>query len=265
MGIVAVSGTASGAGKTVTAAAIAALGLARGLSVAVVKLAQIGLPRDLEEIERLAPGTATYEYARYADVLSPAAAARYAGDRSLHLPAVAKSVAALDAEFDLVLVEGTGSLLERFGTDGWTLAELAWALQAPALVVTGTDRDAPGHTALVAESLRMRGVQLAGVVIGSWPKDPDLVARCNVADLEAVTGRPLAGVLPADAADVLPADATGAYGARKRTWRDTSRPQHGEFLAIARESLDVAWGGHFDAAAFRDSADPTPAGTSITG
>lgn len=245
MGTVAVSGTSTGVGKTVTTAAIAALALAHGRRVAVVKLAQTGVPPgapgDLAEIERLAPGVATYEYARYPHPLSPDAAARHTGDRPLRLTAATKSVAALDTEFDLVLVEGTGGLLERFGPDGWTLAEFAWSVQAPVLVVAGTDRDAPSHAALTVETLTARGVQLAGLVIGSWPAEPDVAARCNVADFESVVGRPLDGVLPAGG------------------------PDSGDFLAIARAGLDASWGGAFDAAAFREGADPTPAGTSVTG
>jgi dethiobiotin synthetase len=245
VGIVVVTGTSTGVGKTVTTSAVAALARARGRDVAVVKLAQTGVlpgePGDVAEAGRLAPGVATYEYARYPHALSPEAAARRAGDRALRLTAAAKSVAALDTEFQLVLVEGTGGLLERFGPDGWTLAELAWSVQAPALVVTDAGRDAPSHTALVIETLTVRGVQLAGLVIGSWPKDPDLVARGNVADLEDIAGRPLNGVLPAGAPDAA------------------------DFLGIAREGVDASWGGVFDATAFRDRADPTPAGTSVTG
>ncbi len=227
------------------------------MAVAVVKVAQTGLragePGDLAEVERLAPGVATYEYARYADALSPEAAARHAADRALGLTAVAKGVAALGAEFDLVLVEGTGSLLERFGPDGWTIAELAWSVQAPVLLVTDSGRDAPSHIALAVELLTIRGIRFAGLVIGSWPRNPDRVARSNVADFECVTGRPLAGVLPVGA----PA-ASRSHDARCTSEDDV-------FLALAHAGLDAAWGGGFDAAAFRDRADPTPAGTSITG
>jgi len=245
VGIVAVSGTSNEVGKTVTTAAVAALARARGRTVAVVKPAQTGLlagePGDLAEIARLAPGVGTYEYARYPDAVSPAAAARQAGDRPLRLTAVAKGIAALGSEFELVLVEGTGGLLERFGPDGWTLAELAWSVQAPALVVAPAGRAAVNHTALTVEVLAARGVALAGLVIGCWPGNPDLTARCSVADLEAVAGRPLSGVLPAGA------------------------PGEEDFLAIARGGLDATWSGTFDAAAFRDSVDPTPAGTSVPG
>ncbi|GAA3396204.1 dethiobiotin synthase [Cryptosporangium minutisporangium] len=242
MGIVAVTGTSTEVGKTVTTAAIAALARSRGRSVAVIKPAQTGLrpdePGDLAEVERLAPGVVTYEYARYPDPLSPEAAARQTGDRPLRLAAVAKSIAALDDDYDLVLVEGAGGLLVRFGPDGWTLADLAWAVQAPVLLVAAAGLGTLNHTALTAEALDGRGVPLAGLVVGSWPADPDLATRCNVADLETVTGRPLDGVLPAGA------------------------PHETDFLSVARAGLNDSWGGTFDAAAFRTSIDPTPATTS---
>lgn len=240
MGIVAVNGTSTGVGKTVTTAAVAALARARGRTVAVVKIAQTGLlpdePGDLATIERLAAGVVTYEYARYAEALSPEAAARHAGDRPLRLPGVAKSIAALDADCDLVLVEGSGGLLSRFGPDGWTSAELAWAVQAPTILVTATGRDAPGHTAAAVEALRFRGVRLAGLVIGRWPARPDAAARSNVADFESIVGRPLAGVVPVAA------------------------PDASDFLDVARAALDARWGGAFDADAFRSSA----AGTALS-
>lgn len=245
MGIVAVTGTSTEVGKTVATAAIAALARSRGQSVAVVKPAQTGLlpgePGDLAEIERLAPGVASYEYARYPDPLAPETAARHAGDRPLRLTAVAKSVAALESEFDLVLVEGAGGLLVRFGPDGWTLADLAWSVQSPTLVVAAAGLGTLNHTALTVEALAGRGVALAGVVIGRWPAQPNLATRCNVADLETVVGRPLDGVLPDGAGDST------------------------DFLSVARAGLDASWGGTFDPADFRGRIDPTPAGTSVHG
>jgi dethiobiotin synthetase len=59
-------------------------------------------------------------------------------------------------------------------------------------------------TALTCEALRARGVTCAGVVIGAWPNDPDLAARCNVEDLPAYAGVPLLGRLPAGAGDLDP-------------------------------------------------------------
>ncbi|WP_205752440.1 dethiobiotin synthase [Cryptosporangium phraense] len=268
MGIFAIVGTSTGVGKTVVTAAVAALAQARGQRVAVVKPAQIGLrpgePGDLATIERLVPGVATYEYARYPDVLSPEAAARYAGDRPLRLTTVAKSLAALDTEFDLVLVEGTGGVLTRFGPDGWTMAELAWSMQAPAVVVTAAGRGTLNHTALTLEALRARGIPLAGLMIGRWPDEPDLTARSNLADLEALSGRPLDGALPENAAGPIKSPGfpdAGASLARLLEMAGRRRERSAPFEATARAGLSPAFGGTFDGSTFRDDNTPEPAGT----
>jgi dethiobiotin synthetase len=55
------------------------------------------------------------------------------------------------------------------------------------------------HAGLTVEALRTRGLPIAGLVIGSWPAEPDLAELCNLEDLPAVTGVPLIGRVPAGA------------------------------------------------------------------
>ena len=231
MTILIVSGTGTGVGKTVATAAIAALALDRGASVAVVKPAQTGVcpgeAGDLAEIGRLAGATDLHEYARYPDPLSPEAAARASGAEPLLIDTVARSVHELAQSRDLVLVEGAGGLLVRFAADGWTLADLARLLRAPVLIVAAAGLGTLNATALTLEVLAGRGLHHSGVVIGSWPAQPGLTERSNVRDLEQLAGRPLAGALPAGAA------------------------QSTDFLDLARLGLDPTLGGRFDAADFR--------------
>jgi dethiobiotin synthetase len=59
-------------------------------------------------------------------------------------------------------------------------------------------------TALACEALRARALVCAGLVIGAWPDEPDLAARCNLEDLPAYAGVPLAGRLPDGAGDLDP-------------------------------------------------------------
>jgi dethiobiotin synthetase len=124
-----------------------------------------------------------------------------------------------------VIVEGTGGLLVRFDDDGGTIADVAWALGAPVLVVVDAGLGTLNGTALTTEALRRRGITCAGLVVGSWPRLPDLACRHNLEDLPAVAGAPLAGALPAGAATLGQA----------------------EFLATARRSLSPAFGGTFNA------------------
>ena len=210
-GILIITGTGTGVGKTVVTAAIAALARAARRNVAVVKLAQTGVhdgpgsdPPDLETITRLSGVTDTHELARFPDPLSPEAAARVSGLPPVDFTRARAVIARLTAARDLVLVEGAGGLLVRYDAGGATIADLATALNrqglaAPALVVTGAGLGTLNHTALTIEALRARKVAEAGIVVGSWPRDPGLAERENLADLEVAAGAPLAGALPADA------------------------------------------------------------------
>jgi dethiobiotin synthetase len=236
--ILVVSGTDTGVGKTVVTAAVAALAAARGSTVAVVKAAQTGVGPDergdLQEIGHLAGITTLYEYARYPDPLSPAAASRVSGLPPVDLYEVAKRVRTLAETHQLVIVEGAGGLLVRFDEEGTTLADLAHELSAQVLLVTRPDLGTLNHTALTLEAMAHRGIDPAGVVVGSWPDKPDLAQRSNVRDLETMAARPLSGAVPEGAGALHPA----------------------EFLVTSRSALSPALGGTFDAAAFRAAHDP---------
>ncbi|PZG26799.1 dethiobiotin synthase [Spongiactinospora gelatinilytica] len=234
MSILVVTGTDTGVGKTVVSAAVAALALARDVPVAVVKPAQTGVsatePGDLDEVIRLTGVRSTFEPARFPDPLSPAAAARAAGLPPVSLRMVADRVLELAETHRLVIVEGAGGLLVRFDEDGATIADLARMLRAPVLITARASLGTLNHTALTLEALAARGLETAGVVIGSWPAQPGLAERMNVPDLEMLAARPLAGALPEGA------------GALDRT----------AFADAARAGLSPALGGCFDPAAFRD-------------
>jgi dethiobiotin synthetase len=235
--VLVVTGTGTGVGKTVVTAAVAALAAARGTAVAVVKPAQTGAgphePGDLDDVRRLAGVTDLHEHGRFPDPLSPAAAARHCGRPPLDVDASARRIREQAAERGLVLVEGAGGLLVRYDEDGATIADLARALTADVLVVTAPSLGTLNHTALTLEAMANRGLNLAGLVLGSWPPDPDLACRSNVRDLETISARPLAGALR---------DGAGALDAA-------------EFLLAARDGLGPGLGGAFDAADFRRATD----------
>jgi dethiobiotin synthetase len=236
--VLVVTGTGTGVGKTVATAAVAVLARRSGRSVAVLKPAQTGLapgePGDVAEIVRLAGLEAStgHELSRFAAALAPAAAARLAGARGPALEDVAAAVDGLGEVRDTVLVEGAGGLLVQFDASGWTLADLAVRLSAPVLVVVAAGLGTLNHTALTTQALAARGVQLRGVVVGSWPvgaDGPDLAERSNIDELADVAGTPLLGALPAGMAALGPV----------------------AFEQAAVAGLSPELGGTFDAADFR--------------
>ncbi|MCJ0903660.1 dethiobiotin synthase [Rhodococcus sp. ARC_M6] len=207
MSILIVTGTSTDVGKTVVTAALASAALQSGKSVAVLKPAQTGVAPgeagDLAEIDRLTGGGASLvELARYPDPLAPDTAARRSGLPMLTLDEIVDKARELDAAYDLTLVEGAGGVLVRLGVGGFTIRDVAVELSAPALLVVASRLGTLNHSALSVEALATRGVRCAGLVIGSWPVDPDLAERCNREDLVSVTGVPLLGSMPAGTGQV---------------------------------------------------------------
>ncbi|WP_328660982.1 dethiobiotin synthase [Nocardia salmonicida] len=200
MTVLLISGTSTDVGKTVVTAALAAAAQAEGRTVAVCKPAQTGIalgePGDLAEVTRLTGVTRTLELARYPDPLAPDTAARRA---AMPLLTLSETVAAVDslADADVVLVEGAGGLLVRMGE--FTLLDLAQKISAPVVVVAAAGLGTLNHSELTTRTLAAAGVPCAGLVIGSWPTDPDLAAQCNRDDLPRVTETPIVGTIPAGA------------------------------------------------------------------
>jgi dethiobiotin synthetase len=214
--VVIVTGTSTGVGKTVATAALAAT--ATG-SVTVVKPVQTGvadgMPGDVDDVRRLT-GADAHELTTLDDPLAPDTAARRAG---VTIPLVAEHadrIRELAESHDTVIVEGAGGLLVRLDTDGGTLldlaADLARTLTVDVVVVTAAGLGTLNHTELTVAALRARGLEPAGLIIGSWPVEPDLAEQCNLEDLPRVTGLPLLAVLP-EGVGALPREEFGSQSA----------------------------------------------------
>ncbi|MFC7343439.1 dethiobiotin synthase [Saccharopolyspora griseoalba] len=202
-----VTGTDTGVGKTV---ATAALAVRCGSGAVAVKPAQTGVGPDTPDvavIERLA-GCAVAEFTRLADPLAPDTAARL---RGVEIPEVAEHadrIRELARTHQAVLVEGSGGLLVRLDRRGGTLLDLAADLardqDVRVLVVTRLGLGTLNHTELTVTALRSRGIEPAGLVVGSAPDRPGLAEQRNRVELPRVTGVPIVLEIPGDAALVTP-------------------------------------------------------------
>jgi dethiobiotin synthetase len=197
-GIAIVTGTDTGVGKTIAVAAIAAAAKAAGKRVAVVKPAQTGDDSDESTVRRLAEPDFAVTLASYPDPLAPATAARVSERKPLELKDAIAATLSIAAESDLVLVEGSGGLLVPMGPQ-WTVADLARELGAPTIVVTRAALGTLNHTALTLEALQRRRIR-AYLVLGEWPRTPELVHRTNLEDFPVA----LHGRLPQDAGALEP-------------------------------------------------------------
>jgi dethiobiotin synthetase len=189
-----VTGTDTGVGKTVAAAALAHRARGAGLRVRYVKPVQTGVrpgaPGDADFV-RAAADVDARELLRLPEPLAPAVAAERAG-RPIDGAALAAEARRLAEGIDLLLVEGAGGLLVPLDAR-WTVADLAASLGAELVVVVRPGLGTLNHTALTLEAARARGLPVAGLVVSGWPPRPGVVERTNLERLEAMA--PILAVL----------------------------------------------------------------------
>jgi dethiobiotin synthase len=202
---VVVTGTDTGVGKTVATAALAAGLATAGARLAVVKPVQTGLGpdergSDADVVRTLAGIRDVHELVRLREPLAPDTAARLEGRQLPSVAELAAEVQRRTAKADVVLLEGAGGVRVRLDASGGTLLDLASAL-APisdvgVVVVVRAGLGTLNHAELTVDAVRAAGLALHGLVVGAWPAEPDLAARCNLDDLPALTGLPLLALLP---------------------------------------------------------------------
>jgi dethiobiotin synthetase len=206
---VVVTGTDTGVGKTIATAALAASARRNGARVAVVKPVQTGLAAgargsDMDVVRELTGLNDVHELVRLSAPLAPDTAARL---EKRELPAVgelALQAVRRTAGADVVLIEGAGGVRVRLDSSAGTLLDLASELARSAggaevsvVVVVRAGLGTLNHTDLTVGAVRTAQLPLLGLIVGSWPSEPDLAARCNLEDLATGTGLPILGLLPA--------------------------------------------------------------------
>jgi dethiobiotin synthetase len=183
-----VTGTDTGVGKTVIAAALVLARRDRGLRALGFKPVESGLSdEEAPDSAVLAAATATGDsladpLLQLGEPLAPAVAADRAG-RALDTNALERRIRDLrQAGFSLV-VEGAGGLLVPLAW-GYTVLDLASRSGLVAVIVARAGLGALNQTQLTAEALRARGVPLRAVVLNGRGDPPDLAESTNPAALE---------------------------------------------------------------------------------
>jgi dethiobiotin synthetase len=207
-----VTGTDTGVGKTVLAAALVAALRADGVDVAAFKPVVTGLDeppglfgRDHELLARAAGGERQPEEVapyRFGPPVSPHLAAEAAGVtiEPTRLVALARAAA---GTADVLVTEGVGGLLVPL-TPGYLVRDLAVDLALPLVVAAHCGLGTINHTLLTVEAARSGGLTVAAVVMTPWPDEPRAIESSNRAIVERLGGVPVHG-LPATDPDGLAA------------------------------------------------------------
>ncbi len=214
-----VTGTDTGAGKSVVAAALAAAIAATGERVRAYKPALTGLdeppgewPRD-HELLAAAAGMEPDEVAplRFGPAVSPHLAAGLerrriepdeliAAARRLGASAGRRGAGSAAGEGgpSILVVEGVGGLLVPLA-EGYSVRDLAAALGLPLLVAARPGLGTINHTLLTLEAARAAGLTVAAVVMTPWPAEPGAMLRSNRETVETLGEIPvhsLPGTVP---------------------------------------------------------------------
>jgi dethiobiotin synthetase len=194
-----VTGTDTGAGKSVVAAAICA---ACTQPVAALKPVVTGLdepagewPHDHVLLARATGGRQTPEDVapyRFGRAVSPHYAAELAGETID--PA---RILATAGAHELLVCEGVGGLMVPI-TTGYLVRDLAVDLGLPVVIAARTGLGTINHTLLTIEAARAAGLRLAGVVMTPWPSEPEPIERSNRATIERFGGVAVHGLPPTD-------------------------------------------------------------------
>jgi dethiobiotin synthetase len=200
-----ITGTDTGVGKTVIACALVRALRAQGARVAVLKPVASGSVRTAEGLrnaDALAlQHAAGWEDVSYADVnpycfeppVSPHIAAKEA-NIEIDTGMIRRKFDALTAAWDWVIVEGAGGWFAPI-SEHRTMADLAWSLSVPALMVVGLKLGCLNHAQLTRLAIQSHGVPFAGWVASSIDPQMSHVAA-NLDSLERLLGEPALAVVP---------------------------------------------------------------------
>ncbi len=200
-----ITGTDTGVGKTIAAAALARALRRRGIAFSYLKPVETGIenPEYLarhSDAARVRQAGALPEPANelvlfsFPEPLAPLLAARRQGIE-LSAERLKEAVASRLSPKRLTLVEGAGGLLAPLAP-GCLVLDLIRALALPVIVVSHTGLGAVSHTLLTLDRLRAAKIPLLGLIANHREPDPGVAAREFIAQVTEFSPVPVLGEFP---------------------------------------------------------------------
>lgn len=200
-----VSGTDTGVGKTIVAAAFALSLQKAGFRVAALKPVTSGavlvngrlVSEDAELLRWASACTAPdSDIAPYLlrEPLAPSESAAREGV-VIQLKSIQAAFERLSTTHDFVIVEGAGGLLVPLAKD-FLVADLVNALSLPLLIVARPNLGTVNHTLMTCECARSRGIEVLGVVINGQPEQPGPAEEYAARVISEFAAVPVLAVLP---------------------------------------------------------------------
>ncbi|MBL69424.1 MAG: dethiobiotin synthase [Verrucomicrobiales bacterium] len=184
--VVFVTGTDTGAGKTVLTGLLLAHLRRRGVRALAMKPVESGGRADarlLCALQERELGLDEVNPFWFREPLAPAVAARRCGASVLKKD-ILKAAGRLKSRCDVLLVEGAGGLLSPMGKN-WSGLDLALGLRAKTLLAAGNVLGAINHARLTLDRLRWEKIESAGMVLMGGGRS--VLCRENASELREKT------------------------------------------------------------------------------
>lgn len=196
-----ITGTDTGVGKTLISCALLHGFAAQGKRVAGFKPVAAGCDENGHNDDAMALRAASTMQLTYGQVnpycfmqaVAPHLAAQFVGV-SVSIERIMESFSELNAQSDLVIVEGAGGFRVPLNA-GQDSADLAQKLGLPVILVVGMRLGCLNHALLTIEAISARGLMLAGWVANVVDENMTMLNE-NITALQQRITAPLLGVVP---------------------------------------------------------------------
>ncbi len=201
-----ITGTDTGVGKTVIAAAIIKALQAGGINACGMKPVETGCsrvggslyPSDgmfLKKAARMDEGIHSVTPYSFENPVAPSLASETEG-KSVNLPVIMKKFDALAKKYPAVIVEGVGGLLVPVKRDYFVL-DLVKEMGLPLIVVSRPSLGTINHTLLTVKYAMKEHIEVAGVIINfSRPAEGTTAENTSPLVLQQFCPVPVLGVFP---------------------------------------------------------------------
>lgn len=196
-----ITGTDTGAGKSVLTASLLAAMVEAGEPVLAYKPVLTGIdepaappawPAD-HELLALAAGTSAPQVAplRFGPAVSPHLAAELAG-APIDVEELVRRARSM-ASAGTLIVEGVGGLLVPLSAQ-FSVRDLAARIGLPVIIAARPGLGTINHCLLTLEAARQAGLQVRAIVMTPWPAEPGLIERSNRESVQRLGGVPVHGL-----------------------------------------------------------------------
>jgi dethiobiotin synthetase len=187
-----ITGTDTDCGKTFVTALLVKAARAAGVDAIGAKPFCCGPRTDVEILAEASSGVESLDAINPIWLRTSAAprACELLGEPAADFSKALSVMRALAQKHEQVFCEGAGGWLVPIAKD-YTIADFAAELAWPVIVVVRNKLGALNHTLLTLESIRRRGLSLAGIILNDLEGQPDEATRTNRQVLEENCGCPI--------------------------------------------------------------------------